>query len=456
MATPPTTLIGLSQQVIDLYTRAQAAGQKALSGAQAALVALADPLTGQPARVKALAQTQADIAAQRARLAGTDVPADADALVKAIAALQVTERARQAALLDDADAQAAAQAQADAATRFVAWATRRLADATAALPAAVADAAQRARWKAAVAAPPLATLAADATALIATDEYKKPKKRIADALPDKLEASAATGWGVETARLDAVNASLAHVQDLLADEEENNGGPDGHVAALRLELDRADQALRAWSEQAPARLARARSLLAAVMDGDALLTAAEAASLAAAETDGGAAADLRDTRESARADVIKAQAGYADAVVAARADDPTVTDVSAVQAVKDANDTLTTDQGTLGTATGAYPAASAATYGSWSGTVPEPVWRKIVGFKEADQELGELKATDGGQLVTDDEAAEAAVAGAAWTAETNEVKAAYLAAQVDAARAVADAAAAARPARLLAAVRGDA
>ena len=80
----------------------------------------------------------------------------------------------------------------------------------------------------------------------------------------------------------------------------------------------------------------------------------------------------------------------------------------------------------------------------------------MVGLKEAAATLDELRAVDGAALVAADEAAEAALAGALWTAEQKALKVTFLESQAALRGALLEQIRAARPARLLAALRGDA
>jgi hypothetical protein len=83
-------------------------------------------------------------------------------------------------------------------------------------------------------------------------------------------------------------------------------------------------------------------------------------------------------------------------------------------------------------------------------------WKKVVGLKEAAATLAELRAADGAALVAADAAAEAALAGALWTAEKKALKLGFLESQAALRGAQMEQTLAARPARLLAALRGDA
>jgi hypothetical protein len=185
---------------------------------------------------------------------------------------------------------------------------------------------------------------------------------------------------------------------------------------------------------------------------DPLLTEAQSDALEANVTDGPAAAELLTEREVARQAVLVAQGTLDDATLTARAADPTDLDVtSAVVAQQTALEGKLTDLGAV-----QYDEDQQEAWGIWSGDVPESAWKKVVGLKEAAATLDELRAVDGAALVTADAAAEAALAGALWTAEQKALKVSFLESQAALRGALMEQIRAARPARLLAALRGDA
>ena len=448
MAIPPTTLAELATETVDLYADAIASAQADLTKAQAALAAARALQTDDTV---ALADTQKELAALRAELAITEVPADADALLAEIAELQVEERRQGALLLDDADAVAGAQATADAATAWLRALNRRAAEAAAAVAATAAEKERRDRWKLAAVAPPLDTLAADAGALRDGTDFADAQTQVDDALPQAIRDAVDQGWAVENERLTQAAESEAHAWTLLGTE----AGATSSTALART-LAVADEALRRWAEQGAQRYARAAAQVAVLQDPllDPLLTEAQADALEANATDGPAAAELRTERETARQAVLVAQGTLDDATLTARAADPTDLDVTdAVAAQQTALDGTIAD---LGTAQTAYDEDQQEAWGIWSGDVPVEAWKKVVGLKEAAATLDELRAVDGAALVTADEDAEEALAGALWTAEQQALKLGFLESQAALRGALLEHTLAARPARLLAALRGDA
>jgi hypothetical protein len=448
MAIPPTTLAELATETVDLYADAIASAQADLTKAQAALASARELQTED---ISLLAGTQKDLAALRAELSITEVPADADALLVEIAELQVEERRQEAVLLDDADAVAGAQAAADAATAWLRALNRRAAEAAAAVTATTAEKERRDRWKLAAVAPPLDTLAGDAGDLRDGPEFTAAQDHVEEELPEAIRDAIDQGWAVENERLKQAAESEAHAWTLLQTEV-GAGSP----IALARTLAVADEALRRWAEQGAQRFARAAAQVTILEDPvlDPLLTEAQSDALEANVTDGPAAAELRTEREVARQAVLVAQGTLDDATLTARAADPTDLDVAdAVAAQQTALDGKMTD---LGTAQTAYDVDQQEAWGMWSGDVPEEAWKKVVGLKEAAATLDELRDVDGAELVTADAAAEAALANALWTAEQKALRVSFLESQAALRGALIEQTRAARPARLLAALRGDA
>lgn len=470
MATTPATLQDLAGQVRDLYQDAKSDAQKDLATAQAGLTAARQAQADDTA---SLVAKNAEIAGKQAQLAASsEVPVDATALLAEIATAQVEARALQATLLDDGDAVAAAEARVAAAQGFLAKMSAAGTRADGAIAAADADEKRRKGWR--DAAPGLDTsVAAAAQALLADGNsvYGIAKQRVEAAVPAKLLAAARQGYAVENRRRDALEDSAEAIQDLLADYEKNDGGPDGNAAFLRLQLDRAESALRGWSDNAAARYALAVAQLTVLAPPEPptrppIFTTAEqerlndAGALAARE----AAADQRNLREDARADLFEAQDDAADADTIAHADDPTgydelgsppssppdssppgspPDDVAAAQAAFDAQDA-------------AYTAAMRTDFSGWSAAVPEATWRKLVGFVEAEATLQELAGDTSGPLLTAAADAEADLAEALWNAERHAVTVAYLEEQVNLREGLLARAVSVRQQRLLSALRGDA
>jgi hypothetical protein len=461
MAAVPETLQDLAVQVAALYAAAKTEAQESVAAANTSLSAARERVR---AGGESLAAKNQEIAAKRAELADAEVPTEAAALVEELADLQAEARALQAALLDDADAVARGEAEVKAASGFLDRVSAALSEAQAELVREAVEGPRRQELRDAVADPPLDTLAADAAAAKgAGTEFDDAKKRVTDEIPADLLTAARKGVEVEDLRRSQQAASLEAVEDLLLAELEGKGGLDEKAAALQLRFARADAALRAWVKQGPGRLTQALVQAAAVNAGTSLLTDAEEAEVAARETAGAAAVPKRTAREDARKDVIEAEVGLGDALTTALAPDPTA-DVSAApavdtaeQALSDARTAFTDAQGEyVEFADGSAPPTFAEDFTAFSSALPESVWRRVVGFLEAEATLTELGGVDGDTLATDHADAEKALAAALWDAERHALTVAFLEEQVALREALAARADAARGARMLAAVRGDA
>jgi hypothetical protein len=449
MATP-TTLADLAAQTDALYRAVLTTARAELAAAQKDL-ALAAKQQGDDA--KKLADTQKNIAALDASLPGAKTPADAAKILADIATAEVKARREGAALLDDGDALAAVQARADALTGWVAALQPRAAAAAAAVAPAQAEKKRRDNWKTAAKAPPLATLAADASTFLGKGA-KDAQKRVTTEFPKELADAVDTAWSMETARLGVASGELDHAWAVLDTEEKTNGGNEGKAASLARALAVKDEALRRWAEQGALRYARAQAQVAAVLAGTSLLTAAEAAALAA-DANGPGAAKLRMAREDARAKWVAQGEKVDDAVLDARGPAPETADVSTDPTVVTETGTLGTLKGTLDTADGKY-APKADAYALFSGNVPDEVWAKVAGLNDAVDTLNDLKTVKAQDLIDDDTKAEQDLAAELWKQVRHEVTAGFLQAQVALRGAVLDQALASRPARLVAGLRGDA
>ena len=468
MATTPATLKDLAVQVRELYLDARTDAQAELAAAQARLTAARKTQSDDTA---ALAAKNAEIAAKQGRLAEVSaVPADAAVLLEEIADAQVEARGLQATLLDDGDAVALAEGELAAAQGFLARVTGSLTRAEQVVKPdgkggytgpAEDDDARRQGWR--DAAPELDAEVADAAGDQLDDAdtlYKWAKAKIDAEVPAGLMSAARKGYEVETRRAAAADGSLDRIEDLLAARQEADGGPEGKAAALALTLDRAEDELRGWSEDAATRYALALAQLAAFAPEDpnadplpALFTPGEQANLASLGAAGDAAVLLRTPREEARADLIEATADALDAKTEALADDPYGYEGSPPTSPPDGTQDA---QDAFDSANGAYTAQMRSDYAAWSAAIPEAVWRKLVGFVEAEATLQELRNGDSATLVSGQETAEADLAAALWESERHALTVAYLEEQVKLREALRARALSVRQQRLLVALRGDA
>jgi hypothetical protein len=471
MATTPATLKDLAIQVRELYLEAKSDAQERLGAAQAALTAARKQHADDTALLVA---KNAEIAAKQAQLAASsETPADATALLAEIATAQVESRALQAKLLDDGDAVSAGEAGVAAAQGYLASTSAAFGRAEQEIRPvepfdpgdpeytgpAEDEEVRREAWR--DAAPALDAVAAAAGQQLddADSLYDQARDRVVAAVPANLLAAARKGYEVENRRRDRLARSRDEIEDLLADVHRTDGGPEGEAEALALELERAEGDLRAWSEDAQTRynLAIAQLTVLAPPEPPArppLFTPAEEARLAALTAAGDAAVAQRTPREEARADLIEATVDYRDAETLALADEPGGWGDSPpgsppggdLQAARDAFDAAET----------AYTQQSREDYAAWSAAVPEAMWRKLVGFVEAEATLQELRGMGSAALLSAAQNAEADLAEARWNAERHALTVAYLEAEVVLREGLLARAVSVRQQRLLSALRGDA
>jgi DNA repair exonuclease SbcCD ATPase subunit len=447
----PTPLVEHARNVRDAWEQSRTVAQQRLVDSQQQLESARRNLTD---HTRQLAEAEKSIAAKNAALPAAETPADQEALVNEIAALRAAARALQAAILDAAEGAGRAQAEADIATAGLRRAAAGLKSALAALQAAESDGQRLVRWKEELAMPPLQSLKGDAATALGEDPYTAANQRITDQLPAKLVAAARAGYTAERARVNAFRSAVSVPEELLTAEQRAEGGAMGLVLQRQVALANAVEALRGWVERGRERFDRALSLLRDLAATDPLLNPEQAGRIDELEEDGEAAADLRVDREEKRAAVNEAREKLDDATLTALAPDPAA-DVSGVQEVQDAQSELDAALGELATAQSAYDAVR-DDYVVWAAAVPDGVWRKLLGFFEAEAILQELSGETPATLVSDVEDAEEELADALANAERSAVTLAFLADHLVLRREGYADARAARQRRLLSATRGDA
>jgi hypothetical protein len=454
----PTTLVAHAEVVRNAWQSRQTNAQETLVTAQSSLTSAREDLAD---RTRQLADTEKAIAARNAALPAAETPADQDVLVAEIAALRAVSRALQAAILDASEDAERAQAEADVATAALRRAADGLKATLATLAAAVKDRERFTRWQTELGRAPLQTLPDDAGAALTGELHARASTRVSE-LPTELRNAARRSYEVENARIEAFAAAAALPEDLLAEEEQDEGGALGFVFQRQVILRREQEALRAWVERGRERYDRALSLLRDLAGTEPplpepphpLLNQDQRDRLEVLTAAGEAAAEARVTREERREAVNEAQANLDDARIRALAPDPAA-DVSGVQEVQDAQAALDTALEELVTAQAAY-AAVEGDFVAWAAAVPDSVWRKVVGFFEAEAILQQLSNQTPADLVDAVETAEEQLVGALELAERSATTLAFLADQLALRRERRADARAARQMRLLSATRGDA
>lgn len=454
MATP-TTVLEYAQNARNADAAAKAAALTALQSAQGALATARAALATAAANLVA---KEKEVAAKRAELGEADTPAEGAALLADLETLIDEQRVLQLGVVQAGSTVSSAEGDTVVAAAELARLTGELTRAEATLVEAQAADTLRSGWKAAATAAPLDTLIADATTALGEDPYTAVNAKVTADIPAKLLEAATEGFTAEAARAARLQEAADDAETLLMDELEENGGAVGLVVRRRMELERAERALRAWTEAAASRFDRARGLLLGLAGPDPLLNPHEHGGVEALDEQAGQdAADLRIELHSADTARLDAQLDLEEAILAARADDPTV-DPATVQEVIDAQGELDDADQALGDARGAFD-ADAGDFAAWTGEVPDAAWRNLIGWLEADAILQDLSGTasaDVTQLVDDVETAEANLAAALDAAEQHTNTVAVLEAYVALRRDRVTRTAATRAARLLSAVRGDA
>jgi hypothetical protein len=453
MATP-TTVLEFATNRRDHDLAAATSARATLTASQAALAAARTTLATATAGLTAKDRA---VAAKRLEVASADTPAEGTALLAELMALIREYRVLQAQVGEARDAAGDAEANSTAAAAELARATAQLADAEADLVVATAGGARREGWKTGATAPPLDTLADDATAALAAEPYTTASDLVADALPPKLLAAVRAGFDQEAARAARLQASRTAAEDLLMNELETNDGARGLRERREMELERAERALREWTEQARTRFDRALSLLDSIASGGALLTATESDRVQELDVSAGQdAADLRVALEENRQAALDAQLDLDEATRAALAvhpaDDP-ATDPGVV-AAKAASDAAAA---ALAAAASDYAAAE-ADFTAWTVEIPDAAWRRVISFLEADailRALGDTAAADVTALVDAVTDAETDLAAALDAEETHRNTIAFLGAYVTQRAGRVTRSGATHPTRLLGAVRAD-
>ena len=454
MATPITEL-EFAQMAYDADVAAKSAAQAALVAAQTALAAARAALA---AATAAEVAKEKEIAAKRVAVAAADTPAEGATLMDELNVLIAEERVLRATLVEATDTVSTTEGDAVLATAALRRISADVAQAEVALAAATKAQALRDAAKAAATAPPLDTLAADAAAALAADPFTAAENLVTDDIPAKLLEASRNAYEADIAFIARLEDSLTVAEDLLMDELEDNGGARGLVTRRRMELARAERALREWTEHALMGHDRALAQLATMVSGGALLNASESAGVTALDdTPGQDAADARMALVDARAAVADAELNLEEATYTARAPDPTA-DVSAVQEVVDAQDALDAAIVDLNAAEAAF-VAIAEDFTAWTGEVPDPAWRKVLTYLEADGILNQVSDVDAAAvtaLVTDVTTAESNLAAALEAERSHADTVAFLEGYVALRANRVTGSGNTLPGRLLSTVRGDA
>jgi hypothetical protein len=452
------TLPQFWQQQLAVYQADQKAAQADLATAQASLQSARAKLATDQ---KALDKAGSDIAAARAQLAVTTVPADANALVAQITQMIIGQRALQGTVLDDKDLFADIQASLDAATATLARATSRVTSIQATIAAAQGDAAKRDIYRSAIVAAPLVTLKGDATAFLASATVTHAKSRIGKNFPGKLLAIADKEHDTRTNRVKSLQTDLSNACDALAAEQATDDGLAGAAAQKKHAFQRAQDTLANYVAVAANRFVKAKAVMAAleaievappntVSD---VLTGPEQAQLTALLPAGEAAEPTAENLDTDLNGVFNADAALKSQILAAIT--ANVDGLSTDPNINAKRTAVATAQTTFKNALAAFAAANKKDLDLWEAVVPDSAWKVLVDYQEALAALNDLSASDPAALAVAMDNAEADYVTALGVAAVAQRRQDYFGDAIALSQERLDAAQGTLSARMLSAVRGD-
>jgi len=423
------TTVQFWNQQLTVYQAEQAAAQSDLSATQARQKAANAQLA---ADLKSLEQTTSGVAAMRAQLAVTTVPADANALISKITAQIIKQRGLQGAVLDDQEALDAATADTDAANATLSRAAARVARVQAAIAQVKPEDAQRTVLKNAIAAAPLSTLKADATAFLASATVTHATTRLSTNFPAEILTIAGKRHDARTKRLTSLQTVLNDAQDALGTELATDGGLQGAATEKEIAFQRAQSALSQYVAGAASRFSKAQAVMK-------MLEAIEVAPA-------GTVADVLTDAEKTQLTTL--QAAGAAAEPAAETID---TDLNAVFTAQDDLDTqilsqihtdvdqLSTDPTVAGKRTAvagaittyknaitAFAAANRKDLDQWEAVIPDTAWKVLLDYEEAKAALNNLSSVDPAALAAAMDSAENDYATALQTVEVAQRRVDYI------------------------------
>jgi hypothetical protein len=456
---------------LEVYKNEQTAAQNDLAARQTELQDPADPKKGYlvklAADTKALGQLASDIAAMRAQLATTTIPADANTLVKEIADKIIEQRGLQGTVLDDQDAIDSAQAAIKAATATLTRATARVASVQATIAKVTTNDNLRQALKDAIAKPPLSTLKDDATKLKDGDTVKKATTRLGKNFPQELITIAGKRHDTRIKSLSRLETAINNAQDALGTGLAADAGKQGVVGQTRTAFQRAQSALSRYVNTALDRFNKAQTvmqMLAAIKDTDPdILTKAEKDQRDALASAGKAAEGKAEPIDTALNAVLTAQDDLdAQILTQINADVDTLSTDPTIVARRTA---ITTALKTYNDAITAFAAAppppppppppNKKDLDQWEGVIPDDAWKVLLDFQEGMAALKELSDTDPTKLATDVDTAEDKYTKALADAEKAQRRADYYGDAIALRQGLRDSAQAAITKRLLSAIRGD-
>jgi hypothetical protein len=396
----------LETQAQDEFARLESLESAARTELAEARAELDEQQAGQVAALEQLAAREAELAAVREELGGSEVPANATSGGEELRAALIALRAARAELLD---AQLAVLASEDRLALAEADLTARGAEFREARKV-LDEVRERARqvgdWQVAVApGTTLAELPNQATELAGGVVFSEAREKIEssdDALPEPLRTRALERLGAALAADDAEAQQLVGLQDALDGLLGDTGGRAGEVVAPEHKLARADAKLAEYVSQAQRWLREAQTRLARIStrrrlsqaEHDALQPTSEREDALAAEHDYDQA--LIELAAARRRRDLRIAGIYADLSET----DPPAAVADAVQEYEDEIAPHVTTVGEYGAST--HPAV----LHSWEAEVPEFAWEDLLDFTLAERLLDRLTTTVPAELSAAVDAAE--------------------------------------------------
>jgi hypothetical protein len=451
-----TTLIEVLTKEFDACTSALAAAQSDMTAAQAKLSTAKVKLDADAVTLKELTS---DITSNRGKLTSASIPSEVAALNAKIRDQLIEQRRLQGVILDDQEAVALAQAEVDANTKTMNRMKRGVASAKTVLDSSVKSGKDRDKLKKSASEPPFKTLKADAAAFASGPTAADAQAVINANIPVELQALLVERHATRVTRDVTIKSSLAEAESAQAAALGATLGVGGEVVEKEIDFARVDRQLREYVETAKRRFDHAVSLLSDLqkIKNDPklpnILTAAEKADVKVTAERAAAAKKAEDVDDKLNSLINAEKTLDAGVLTRIEANVDTLSTDSTLKALRNAvvnaQKDFTTSRSALVTS------GDKKLLDEWEIIVQDTVWQKFLEYADAQATLAELQSTDPANLVSDLDAAEDAYAAAI-------VKAGKAQRRVDAYSDVvqlrakrAEVSAAALPARLFSAVRGD-
>ena len=461
MADPTTILQFATQQ----NTNLNAALTKAQINLTAAQTAYAAAAKARDDAKTALSKTVADMASLRAQMASAATPEDLAALLQKLQA-DITQSRQQTGIIAVKErAVVAAKVVADGAAAEAQRLTAAVAASNTALAAATTDDQQRTALKTRLSSPPLSTIKAAASAVLAGTAFVDPankfkftdaQTRLQSDLPKALITEAEHRLGDEIARANSSCGEYTQAQTEVEAKWTSDLGVSGAVLTLQNAFNRAAAQFTGYVVHASDRFQQATAALTGVADPtNSPLTPAQKTSINDATTvaNANAVVAAEQALDDAVDNLAQKQAILDQKVRAAEEADPNA-DPTIDPAVVTATGDRDTAKAQMATAQTAYATVQSGMI-SWEVLVPDSEWQLLWSFEQAQQTLNWLGNPDPATLQSGMDAAEQALVKALLAADKSAHTLIELKADATRQLAIASYEASAAEARRFGALRGD-